>query len=191
MSNLYFLSSNVNKYEEIRPVLERHGILLKFRCTTLPELQADSLDRIALEKGKVAFKFIAKPVIVEDDGLLIHTLGGFPGPYSSFISRTIGNKGILRLLSNSKDRSASFISVFVYTDGNVTRRFVGKVDGKISSRPKGRGWGYDPVFIPSGSKQTFGQLGNGKIYISHRALALSSFARWYFRHKSRTQFIKY
>jgi XTP/dITP diphosphohydrolase len=166
MSNLYFLSSNVNKYEEIRPVLERYGILLKFRCTTLPELQADSLNRVALEKGKVAFKSIAKPVIVEDDGLLIHALGGFPGPYSSFTFRTIGNKGILKLLSTSKDRSASFVSVFVYTDVNVTRRFVGKVDGKISLKPKGRGWGYDPIFIPKESKRTFGQLGKGKTSIS-------------------------
>jgi len=184
MRNLYFLSSNVNKYEEIRSVLERYGILLKFRCTTLPELQADSLNRVALEKGKVAFKSIAKPVIVEDDGLLIHALGGFPGPYSSFIFRTIGNKGILKLLSTSKDRSASFVSVFVYTDVNVTRRFVGKVDGKISLKPKGRGWGYDPIFIPKESKRTFGQLGKGKTFISHRALAVSSFAKWYFRHKS-------
>ncbi len=184
MNIIYFVSSNVWKYRELRQALDRHGILLKFRSAKLPEPQSDSLDYIALEKGKFAFKAISKPVLIEDDGLFIYNLHGFPGPYSSYVFKTIGNTGILRLLSTSKDRSASFISILVYIDGDVTKRFFGKIDGRISLKAKGVGWGYDPIFIPSGSKKSFGQLGKEKTSISHRALAVISFVKWYHRNKS-------
>src|SRR5581483_6052070 len=137
------------------------------------------------EKCKIAFKIASKPVIVEDDGLFIQGLGGFPGPYSSYIFRTIGNTGILKLLSGSSNRSALFVSVLVYTDGKTTRRFVGKVVGTISVKTTWTGWGYDPIFIPSGQNKTFGKLGEEKTLISHRAHAVRSFAIWYNRYKSR------
>jgi XTP/dITP diphosphohydrolase len=185
MSDLYFLSSNVDKYEEIRMALERHDIRVRFSKRILQELQSDSLDYIALQKCKIAFKLISKPVLVEDDGLFIHGLGGFPGPYSSYIFKTIGNTGILKLLSGSNERSAWFTSVLAYTDGKITRRFVGEVIGTISLKANGKGWGYDPIFVPSGQDKTFGILGEEKTLISHRAHALTSFAVWYNRYKSR------
>ena len=185
MKEIYFVSSNIKKYKEIRLTLDRYNILLKFRDATLPELQSLSLDYIALEKAKFAFKIIAKPVIIEDDGLFIHSLRGFPGPYSSYTFKTIGNKGILKLLSTSKDRRASFTSVIVYMDSNMTRHFVGKIDGRISYSLRGAGWGYDPIFVPIGSNQSFGQLGERKTLVSHRTLAVTSFAIWYHRNKSK------
>lgn len=191
MSDLYFLSSNIDKYEEIRVALKRHDILVRFRKRRLQELQSDSLNYIALEKCKIAFKVISKPVIVEDDGLFIQVLKGFPGPYSSYIFKTIGNTGILKLLSGSNDRSALFTSVLVYTDGEITKRFVGKVIGTISLKANGKGWGYDPIFVPSGQNKTFGLLGEEKTLVSHRAHALTSFAMWHNRYKSRKQLLKY
>lgn len=184
MNDLYFLSSNVDKYKEMRVALRRRGILLRFRKRRLSEVQSDSLNYIALEKCKTAFKIASKPVIVEDDGLFIQGLGGFPGPYSSYIFKTIGNRGILKLLSGSSNRSALFKSVLVYTDGETTRRFVGKIIGRISLKATGIGWGYDPIFIPSGENKTFGILGEEKTSISHRAQAVKSFAIWYTRYKS-------
>lgn len=191
MSDLYFLSSNVDKYKEIRMALKRHDILLGFRKRRLPELQSNSLSYIALEKCKSAFKIISKPVIVEDDGLFIHRLGGFPGPFSSYIFKTIGNRGILRLLSGSNDRSALFTSVLVYTDGGMTRRFVGNAIGTISLKANGLGWGYDPIFVPSGQKKTFGRLGEEKTLISHRSQAVTSFAIWYNHYKHRKKLLKH
>ena len=181
MNEIYFVSSNIKKYREIRLALDRHSIPLKFRDATLTEIQSDSLGCIASEKAKGAFQIIAKPVIIEDDGLFIHSLRGFPGPYSSYIFKKIGNKGILKLLSASKDRLASFISILVYADGDETRRFIGKIDGRISYTVKGAGWGYDPIFIPIGSNRSFGQLGERKALISHRGIAVASFAKWYHR----------
>jgi XTP/dITP diphosphohydrolase len=181
MCSLHFLSTNTNKYIEIHPILHKYKIAVKFLNLKLREIQGESLSQIAAEKSKDAFKLISKPVIVEDDGLVIHELNGFPGSYSSFVFKTIGSSGILKLLSHSKDRSASFISVFVYNDGNTLRSFLGKTEGKISSKVSGPGWGYDPIFIPSGSELSFGQLRDKKIRLSHRTKAVTAFAKWYSR----------
>jgi XTP/dITP diphosphohydrolase len=181
MCSLYFLSINTNKYAEIRPVLQKYNITVRYLNMKLREIQSESLREIAIEKSKEAFKEISKPVIVEDDGLLIHRLNDFPGSYSSFVFKTIGNMGILKLLSNLKDRSASFVSVFVYNDGNNQRCFVGKTDGKIASKVAGPGWGYDPIFIPTGWELSFGQLRDKKMLLSHRTKAITAFAKWYSR----------
>jgi XTP/dITP diphosphohydrolase len=181
MGLLYFLSTNINKFIEVYPILREHNVSIKFLNIKLREIQAESLSEIAIEKSKDAFKAVSKPVIVEDDGLFIHSLNGFPGYNSSFVFKTIGNVGILRLLSHSRDRSASFVSVFVYNNGNKFRTFVGKTDGIISSKINGPGWGYDPIFIPTGSEFSFGQLRDKKIRISHRTKAITAFAKWYGR----------
>jgi XTP/dITP diphosphohydrolase len=69
----------------------------------------------------------------------------------------------------------------VYNDGNTLRSFLGKTEGKISSKVSGPGWGYDPIFIPSGSELSFGQLKDKKIRLSHRTKAVTAFAKWYSR----------
>jgi XTP/dITP diphosphohydrolase len=179
MCSLYFLSTNINKYAEIRPILHKYNISVRYLNMKLREIQSESLREIAAEKSKDAFKVISKPVIVEDDALLVHQLNDFPGSYSSFIFKTIGNTGVLKLLSYSKNRSASFVSVIAYNDGNNLRCFVGKTDGKIASKVAGRGWGYDPIFIPIGYELSFGQLRDKKMLLSHRTKAITAFAKWY------------
>lgn len=181
MRSLYFLSSNINKFIEIYEILHQYKVAVKFLNMKLREIQADSLNEIAEEKSRDAFKAVSKPVIIEDDGLFIHRLNGFPGPNSSFVFKTIGNAGILKLLSHTRDRSASFVSVFVFNDGTTVRTFVGKTEGRISPKIDGPGWGYDPIFIPTGSELTFGQLKHRKIRISHRGKAINAFAKWYVR----------
>lgn len=177
--SLYFLSTNINKFNEIYPILQKYKVAFKFLNVNLRETQACSINEIAAEKSKEAYSVMCNPVVVEDDGLFIHQLNGFPGSNSSFVFKTIGNMGILKLLADSKQRSASFVSVFVYNDGNNVRIFVGKTDGKISSKITGAGWGYDPIFIPNGSELSFGQLGDKKLRISHRTKAVTAFAKWY------------
>src|SRR5919108_3877585 len=169
----------MNKYEEIHAMLKRHGISVKFLKRTLREIQSNSLGRIAAEKSKAAFNVISEPVLVEDDGLFIHALKGFPGPYSSFVFKSIGNNGILKLLSDSKKREAYFLSIVVYNDGTELKPFFGKTEGKISLQPSGRGWGYDPIFVPRNCDLTFGESRTVKMRYSHRAKAISSFVNWY------------
>ena len=176
LSNLYFVSSNRHKYDEAKTILTSRGISIRFYKLELEEIQSNSLKKIALRKSIQAYAKIKKPVIVEDDGLSIAPLNDFPGPYSSYVFKTIGNKGILNLLDNN--REATFISIISYYDGHNSKSFVAEINGTISKTVQGMGWGYDPIFIPEKSKKTFAELTN-KNELSHRYLALNKFANWY------------
>lgn len=175
-SEIYFASSNKNKFTEAKKILSNFNIDITFFKCNLTEIQSDVIENIALQKAIDAFALCKKPVIVEDDCICINSLNGFPGPYSSYVFKTIGNSGILNLVS--KNRNAKFFSVIVYCDTAIKKIFSAELDGKISKKPYSKGWGYDPIFVPIGQTKTFGQLEN-KNEISHRFKALTKFARWY------------
>ena len=174
--DITFVSSNIHKFEEAKQILSDFGISLGYANHSLEEIQSDSLKSIALKKAKEAFFKLKKPVLIEDDGLFINSLGGFPGPYSSYVFQTIGNDGILNLLK--KNRNAKFVSVISYCDKKNIQIFIGNLYGTISFSKQNKGWGYDPIFIPKNMKQTFGEIGN-KNKISHRFKALKKFSTWY------------
>ncbi len=173
--DVLFASSNADKFGEAEEILRGFGISAGFFRCELAEIQSDSLGEIARHKVRDAFSRCGRPVMVEDDGMFVDSLGGFPGPYSSFVFRSIGNAGILRLLKTG--RAASFHSVIAYRDSGNEKLFRGKTAGKISARARGRGWGYDPIFVPSGQTETFAQA--DKNTISHRYKALKKFAAWF------------
>lgn len=175
--DIFFASSNLHKFKEAKKILDDFGINLGFFKCELEELQSDSLNEIAKHKAKQAFGKLRKPVIVEDDGLFIDSLNGFPGPYSAYVFKTIGNKGILSLVKQK--RKANFVSIIAYHDKNSQITFESKAYGIISKNISGIGWGYDPIFIPSKLKKTFAQLEN-KNKISHRFKSLKKFSSWYF-----------
>ena len=161
----------------------KFGISLKFFKCSLQEIQSDSLEKVAFHKALDAFSLCSKPVIIEDDGLFINSLKGFPGPYSSFVFKTIGNEGILKLLKSK--RSATFQSVIAYCERkDDVQLFNASVSGQIPRKPVGKKWGYDPIFIPEGQTKTYAQL-EEKNLVSHRYLAIKKFANWYLhRHES-------
>ncbi len=180
LRKIIFASTNEGKYKEILSILRDSGIGIDFVRFKSTEIQSEILEDVALEKSKVAYEKIGQPLIVEDTGLFINSLNGFPGPYSSYVFQTIGNMGILDLLSNKKNRSALFRTVIAYNDGNVKMTFTGETKGVISDRITEGGWGYDPIFAPEGSSFTYGQQGiTNKISVSHRTRALNRFAEWY------------
>jgi XTP/dITP diphosphohydrolase len=183
MKSLSFVSSNYNKYLEVQSVLSNYGINVEFASFSLIEIQSDSIKDIALDKCERAYREILKPVIVEDDGLFIDRLNGFPGQYSSYVFKTIGNMGILKLLENSTFRNACFRCVFAFNDGKNSTSFVGETKGKISYKITEGGWGYDPIFIPDSLDVTFGilQIANKKRFFSHRTKALNRFVEWYYK----------
>ena len=117
-SELFFVSSNTHKFEEAQRILSNLGLEINLFKTTLEEIQSNSLSEIAKRKALDAFSKVEKPVIIEDDGLFIDSLGGFPGPYSSYAYDTIGNKGIIRLLENIELRNANFTAIIAYCNGS-------------------------------------------------------------------------
>lgn len=181
MENITFASTNQNKFLEVQSILSTRNISVDFSQIHLVEIQSDSLEEIAREKAKTAFAKVGRQVIVEDDGLFIDSLGGFPGQCSSFVFRTIGNDGILKLLAGSAKRSAYFRSLIAFYNGITLSISDGRVDGRISDRITEGGWGYDPIFVPDGTDLTFAELKKNKNEYSHRKRALEKFAQWYLK----------
>ena len=188
MSELYFVSNNLHKYSEIKFISNDKiiGLDLKFCKQDIIEIQDEKIEKIAIEKAKSAYNIVKKPIIIEDDGLFINSLNGFPGQYSSYVFKSLGNRGILHLLKGSIDRTAFFKSIFVYNNGIITKAFIGQIKGKISTTITDGGWGYDPIFIPLNNdnindNKTFATLSqnNKKNQVSHRKIALDKFVKWF------------
>ena len=174
--NVLFASSNIHKYEEAKKILSEFGINLEFFQTDLMEIQDDSLRKIAVQKAQDAYNQIEEPLIVEDDGLFIDSLSGFPGPFSSYVFKTIGNDGILKMIGDNRD--AQFVSVIVFRDAHSYTSFESKVTGTISKNIQGNGWGYDPIFVPENQNKTYAELAE-KNKLSHRYESLKKFADWF------------
>ena len=179
----YFVTSNVHKFQEARRVLFEYKIATAKLKVGAIEIQDDSLENIAKFSALDAVKNCGLPVFVEDAGLFVDALNGFPGPYSAYVYRTVGTKGILKLMENIKNRSAYFQSVIAFSSPEEPPTcFHGKVKGKIPLQEQGTsGFGYDPIFEPSkGDGRTFAEMTTTeKNQYSHRAEALRKFAEWY------------
>ncbi|QOJ79464.1 XTP/dITP diphosphatase [Infirmifilum lucidum] len=177
---LYLATSNRHKVEEVALALARYGVeVVAVRAEKL-EIQSRSLEEIALTAAKNLREMDA-PVAVEDAGLFIHALKGFPGPYSHYVYDTIGIPGVLKLLEGVEDRRAVFVSVIaVKTPDGRVEAFRGEVEGNITREPRGtRGFGFDPIFQPLGADKTFAEMSvNEKNEYSHRARAARALAEW-------------
>ncbi|WGM90109.1 MAG: XTP/dITP diphosphatase [Candidatus Bathyarchaeum tardum] len=180
---VYFVTSNVHKFLEARKVLFQYNISATKLKVEAIEIQDDHLENIAKYSVLDAIKKCGSPVFVEDAGLFIESLNGFPGPYSKYVLQTVGLNGVLKLMDGINNRNAYFKSVICYGGPKEEPTcFVGKVEGKISSELHGdSGFGYDPIFVPSeGDGRTFAEMSlTEKNSYSHRARALKQFAEWY------------
>ena len=187
IKEIYFVSSNSNKYREIEQILSHYGVESHFVKMSLQEIQSESVQQIAEAKCTNAFDYLQKPVIIEDDGFYLSSLKGFPGQYSSFVYKTLGNQGILKLMQNRADRKAYFLSVIAYGDGHTFKIFSGKTRGMISKLATDGGWGFDPIFVPENTIETYGRLSllNRKSFYSHRHKSIKKFSKWYIKKRLR------
>jgi len=176
-----FATKNAHKVAEANRVLKSYGIELYPAPIEKLEIQSDSLEEIALVAARHAYRELGKPVVVEDSGLFIEELKGFPGPYSSYVYKTIGLKGVLKLLEGCSNRRAYFkAAVAIALREDFVKVFTGVVYGTISYEARGTyGFGFDPIFVPEGYSATFAELGEEvKCRISHRAKAFKALGAW-------------
>jgi non-canonical purine NTP pyrophosphatase, rdgB/HAM1 family len=176
---IVFVTGNVGKFAEIKGILKSVGIDAVQNKGDYPEIQADDLEPIAAASAKAAADDLGIPVLVDDSGIFIKALNGFPGPYSRFVEDHLGNPRILKLMENEMNRDAYFKTVIAFCEpGKEPITFSGIVEGKIAFEERGDGgFGFDPIFDYNG--KTFGELGiEFKNTISHRRRALDKFLEW-------------
>lgn len=179
---IWFMTENPGKFREVSSILAPSRIRVRQLRRSKLEIQDHRLENIARYALNIALESHKGPIVIEDSGLFIESLKGFPGPFSSYALKTIGLEGILNLLRNRKRRGAYFRSAVAFGSTDLQpRMFTGIVRGSISQRIIGRsGFGFDPIFVPMGSNQTFGQSQDStKNRSSHRAKAFLKFAAWY------------
>ncbi len=180
------MTQNRHKYREAGRTLDPFGIKIRMLASSKTEIQSTNLGEIAKFAAEEAAKKHNRTVLVEDSGLFVKTLNGFPGPFSSYVYATIGVGGLLRLMNEQRRREAHFQASLAFASPwDSSQEFSGKVDGTISHKPTGKqGFGFDPIFIPRGARKTFAQGGTEyKDKYSHRAIAFRKLALWYIKTK--------
>ncbi len=184
MERLVIVTHNKGKFAEASKIAKEFGIELE-----MPEggdekfeIQADTLQEVSAYSAKHAFEKLKHPLIVDDSGLFIDALKGFPGVYSAYVLPTLGNDGILRLMDGVQNRKAHFECCLSYCDADGVKSFTEKVVGNILDMKKGQnGFGFDPIFSAEGFNVTsMAEMAlDQKNSISHRGKALKAFFRWY------------
>ncbi|TET14762.1 MAG: XTP/dITP diphosphatase [Candidatus Thorarchaeota archaeon] len=178
---LVLVTQNKHKLAELRPLFEKFDVSFETTSVEKFEIRADDVEAVAHEAAITAYDALKRPVVLDDTGLFVDALNGFPGTYSAYVLKAIGNAGILRLMNNINERAAKFVTAVGYADGDAIQTFVGVMSGNIARTPAGEeGFGYDPIFVPQGETRTYAQLSlSEKVNISHRTKAFRRFLDWY------------
>jgi XTP/dITP diphosphohydrolase len=161
--------------------LSSYGLSLRHLRRPKTEIQSRSLTAIARFAAEEIARQEARLVVVEDSGLFVEALKGFPGPFSSYVLETIGLKGVLKLMRGLRKREAYFQAAVALSSSRLrTITFTGCVRGRISESEHGtQGFGYDPIFVRSEETRTFAQMGDKyKNLYSHRAEAFGKLGKW-------------
>src|SRR6266568_3911584 len=191
MQQVIVATRNRNKTREIQQIL---GPEFELRdLTAYPEISeivesGKSFEENAQLKAIAVSKKLPGLVIGDDSGLEVEALGGAPGIYSARYAgrNATDEQNVEKLLSElagagakTRQRTARFRCVIALArNGQVLGTFEGIVEGTIVDQPRGsRGFGYDPIFVPNGFEETFGELpAELKNRISHRAQAIHALA---------------
>jgi len=173
VGRVHLFTGNPGKAREVRDLLAAEGHEVTVHGYRFREPQTDLLEEVV--RAKIAqLPPLRDPCLVEDSGLFVEALGGFPGVYSAYVFQTLGVRGLLRALPRHGSRRAIFRTVLgVRTDAR-SRFFEGRVEGRIAATPRGtHGFGFDPVFIPENARKTFAEMTRAeKNRFSHRSRAL-------------------
>ena len=184
---LVIATHNLGKLREIAALIEPLGIA----CVGAEELGLPEPEEIgntfadnADQKAREAADLSGFPALADDSGLSVDALHGLPGIFSArWAEDSDGKRDWMRAMKRvwtdievagpDASRDAHFacaLSLAWPNDGQI-ETFEGRVDGKLVWPPRGdKGFGYDPMFVPAGHEQTFGEMDPAEKHkISHRA----------------------
>ena len=165
------VTGNRDKRAEAERIL---GAAVDCADEDLPEIQSLDLREVLLAKGREAWRRLRRPLVVEETGLELAALNGFPGPLVKWLLQAVGAEGIARLAIAANDPGVAARCALAYTADGVS--FVvaeGVTAGTLVLPPRGgHGFGWDPVFQPAGETRTYAELPAAtKDEIGHRGRA--------------------
>ena len=178
---LIFSTHNANKVKEVSKILPSY---LSMKSLTdidfYDEIEetGETFEENAQLKARTIYQKTGKNIFADDSGLVIEALNGAPGVYSHRYAGTGKDEDniakALKELEGKTNRKAYFISIFCLILNGEEYFFEGRIDGTISTEVLGEnGFGYDPIFIPTGYSKSFAQMtADEKNTISHRAKAV-------------------
>ncbi|MBQ8854300.1 MAG: RdgB/HAM1 family non-canonical purine NTP pyrophosphatase [Alistipes sp.] len=183
MRRLIFATNNTHKLGEVQALLGDAFELVTLRecgiTEDIPET-ADTLEGNALQKARYVYEKTGMDCFADDTGLEVDALGGAPGVHSARYATdghdfAANNRLLLKNLEGITDRTARFRTVIALILDGVEYTFEGRVEGTIATAESGsEGFGYDPLFVPSGEIITFAQMSaEAKNAISHRGRAVA------------------
>lgn len=156
MTKVTFITGNPSKAKYFAELV---GKDIDHHAADVPEIQSLDLAEIVEFKARAAYDQLKTPVIIEDTGVVISSLGKLPGPFIKWFEKELGLEKICRLADISDDRSATAGAAFAYYDGDELKIFKSELAGTIPEIPTGaEGFGWNPIFIPNGSSQTLGEM---------------------------------
>jgi XTP/dITP diphosphohydrolase len=191
---LVIASHNPGKLREIADLLEPFGMTVTSAADlglAEPEETGTTFAENAALKARAATQGAGQPALADDSGLAVYALGGQPGIHSArwagsdkdfgaAMARVERELGAARARSGTDDRRAAFVCVLcLAVPEGSERSFEGRIEGRLVWPPRGgRGFGYDPIFVPEGFEITFGEMEPAEKHrISHRARAFAKFVR--------------
>jgi XTP/dITP diphosphohydrolase len=196
-NRLVIASHNPGKIKEIKSLLEPYGVQVAGAAELHlpePEETGRSFAENARIKAETAASHSGEPALADDSGLCVAALDGAPGIYSA---RWAGpgkdfRAAMARVESELKakgtrDMRAWFVcALALAAPGQETEIFEGHVFGTLTFPPRGnKGFGYDPIFVPEGYRQTFGEMDpDAKHAMSHRAKAFAKLVQSVFGRRS-------
>ena len=158
MKKITYVTGNWSKVLSAKQILEPLGFEIDNQKIETTEIQADTVEEVAMYSAKEASDKLKCNVLKNDTGLFVEALGGFPGPYTHYVDEKLGEDGILKLLNGVENRNACFMEAFAYCEyGSDPVVFTSITKGKIATEKAGEyGWSWDFIFIPDGYDKTMG-----------------------------------
>lgn len=173
---LTLITGNKNKVREFSQILGNDYTINNIKID-LEEIQSTDVRKVVSHKLQQAYQQLKKPVLVEDTGIHIQSLNGFPGALVKSFWEHLGNEGICQIAGLS---SINAITIIGYHDGEKMYFFQGKSTGEIPLKPTMGGFGWDGIFVPKGFNKSYGQMTpEEKNKISQRSKALEELKRFF------------
>lgn len=176
---LYFVTGN--KHKIISAKLHLSPFHIAFETTALPllEIQSSSIEEIAAKKAHDAFDILKKPLFIKDDGWIIHSLNGFPGPYMRYVNEWFTTDDYMNLLKDKENKDVTFHEVVCYKDENTLQLFTNRTLGKVLDKPRGSASPFMELCTFRDDGKSMAQCVNENISVFDHSTIWEKFGQWY------------